>query len=41
MTKQEKKIRDDWHEFKKDKEKNNVVELKGDDIDKVLSKMFG
>ena len=41
MTKQEKKIRSEWQEFKMSKNKNNVIELKGEDINKVLSKMFG
>lgn len=41
MTKQEKKIRSDWQEFKKGKNSNNVIELKGNDINKVFSQMFG
>ena len=40
MTNHEKKIRSDWQEFKKKQQKQQVVYLSKDEIDKVLSGMF-
>ena len=40
MTNHEKKIRSDWQEFKKKQQKEHVVYLSKDEIDKVFSNMF-
>lgn len=43
MTNHQKKIRNEWQEFKnkKKKEMNNKIILTGEDITKVMSKLFG
>lgn len=43
MTAHQKKIRNEWQEFKtkKKKEMNNKIILTGEDITKVMSKLFG
>lgn len=40
MTNHEKKIRSDWQEFKRKQQKEHVVYLSKDEIDKVFSNMF-
>jgi hypothetical protein len=40
MTAHEKKIRQEWKDFKSKQQKQNVVVLSKDEIDKVLSNMF-
>ena len=40
MTAQDKKIRQEWKDFKSKQQKQNVVVLSKDEIDKVLSNMF-
>lgn len=42
MTNHEKKIRSDWFEFRRKQNKQNTkIELSNDQINSVLSKMFG
>lgn len=40
MTNHEKKIRAEWQEFKRKQQKEHVVYLSKDEIDKVFSNMF-
>lgn len=40
MTAHEKKIRQEWKEFKSKQQKERIIVLSKDDIDKVLSNMF-
>lgn len=40
MTNHEKKIRSDWKEFRRKQQKEHVVYLSKNEIDKVLSSMF-
>ncbi len=40
MTPAEKKIRQDWLNFKRKQHKQNVIELKKEDISKVLGSIF-
>ena len=41
MTKHEKEIRRKWKEFREKEQKEQVIYLSKDEIDKVLSNMFG
>lgn len=40
MTAHEKKIRKEWKDFKAKQQKENIIVLSKDEIDKVLSNMF-
>lgn len=41
MTAHQKKIREEWREFKNKQKMNNKIILTGEDITKVMSKLFG
>ena len=41
MTANERKIRADWANFKRENQKKEKIYLKTEDISKIFSKMFG